>query len=193
MVTGRRGAARSETARLAILHATTSQFVAHGWEHLTTEGIAAEAGVGKQTIYRWWRSKSALIAECMLEGLLLPDSFLPADTGDVRADLATWLETILRFADEPRSAELLRSLIAAAAEDEQVGMRLRDALGAASALVSRLESARARGELPRDAPIAAIGDALVGAIVLRVLARAPTEPGLARELVDTILGRDRGA
>ena len=57
----RPGAARSEKARLAILQATAELIAINGYEHLTIEGIAARAKVGKPTIYRWWASKSELI------------------------------------------------------------------------------------------------------------------------------------
>ena len=57
---------------VAILDATARLFAERGYDHLTIEGIAAEADVGKQTIYRWWPSKGALVADCLLEGMLLP-------------------------------------------------------------------------------------------------------------------------
>ena len=70
---GRRGPKRSEEARLAILHAAAARVVAHGYDHLTMEGVAADAKVGKQTIYRWWPSRSALVADCLAERLLLAE------------------------------------------------------------------------------------------------------------------------
>ncbi|MGO7983441.1 helix-turn-helix domain-containing protein, partial [Rhizobium johnstonii] len=70
MAEHRRGPVRSEVARMAILEATARQFEARGYDQLTMEGIAAEAKVGKQTIYRWWPSKSALVADCLIAGLL---------------------------------------------------------------------------------------------------------------------------
>ena len=53
-------------------------FAERGYDHLTMEGIAATAGVGKQTVYRWWPSKGAVIAECLLEGKLLTQPLAPA-------------------------------------------------------------------------------------------------------------------
>ena len=171
MGAGRRGAARSETARLAILHATAHQFAERGYDHLTMEGIAGEAGVGKQTIYRWWPSKGALVADCLLEGLLLPDRFLPPDTGDLRADLTARLEDVLRFIGDARN-----------------GRRLDESIFGGSALMTRLETAVEASALRRDAPIPQLIEALVGALVFRVLTRAPIEDGLAPRLVAVVLG-----
>src|SRR6187431_526693 len=120
----RRGAVRSEAARSAILEATARLFAERGYDHLTIEGIAAEAKVGKQTIYRWWPSKGALVADCLLEGLLLGEEFEPKNTGDLRADLVVWLDTIFGFLMHPQGEGLLHSLIAAAADNAEVGHRL---------------------------------------------------------------------
>lgn len=188
MAEGRRGAARSETARLAILRATAHQFADRGYDQLTMEGIAAEAGVGKQTIYRWWPSKGALVAECLLEGMLMPDRFLPPDTGDVRADLTAWLDDVLAFIDDEHHEALLRSLVAAATENVEVGRRLDESIFAGSSLVMRLETAVEASDLRADAPIQEIIEALVGALVFRVLTRAAVTPGLAGRLVDAVMG-----
>ncbi len=68
MALARSGPVRSEAARLAILDAAVALFAERGYDHLTIEGIARRAGVGKQTIYRWWSSKGDVIAEAILEG-----------------------------------------------------------------------------------------------------------------------------
>lgn len=151
------------------------------------EGIAAEAGVGKQTIYRWWPSKSALVADCLLEGLLFPDRLVPPDTGDLRADLVTWLNELLQFIDDAGNASLLRSLLAAATENEEIGRRLQESIGVGSELIERLESALETSDLQSDAPLAEIVEALVGTLVLRVLSRTPSDPGLAERLVGIVV------
>src|SRR6187431_1277588 len=157
----RRGAVRSEAARTAILEATARLFAERGYDQLSMEGIAAEARVGKQTIYRWWPSKGALIADCLLEGLLLGDEFETRNTGDLRADLIVWLDTIFGFLMHPRGEVLLHSLIAAAADNAEVGHRLYEDLGAMSALFARLEQGVADGELREGAPLREMGEALV--------------------------------
>ncbi|GAB3162291.1 TetR/AcrR family transcriptional regulator [Myceligenerans halotolerans] len=182
----RRGAARSEAARLAIIRATATQFAGRGYDHMTIEGVAAEAGVAKQTIYRWWPSKSSLVAEALIEGNLLPDHFGFPDTGDFRADVTTWLENILRFIDEPGNTSLVGSLITASAENPDIAPLLNDSLGAGD-FMARTREAVVAGDLAQDTPVQEIVDALLGAIVIQVLRRAPSRPGAARTLVDLLL------
>ncbi|GAA1937378.1 TetR/AcrR family transcriptional regulator [Microbacterium aoyamense] len=185
----RTGPVRSEGVRLAILEATARQFAARGYDHLTIEGIAAEAAVGKQTIYRWWGSKSALVAECLVEGMLLPHRLAPPDTGDIRADLTAWVDAVLTLLAEPQGETLLRSIIAAAAENADIGRRIRESLAGSESIVGRLEASIGTApNLTPGAPFEELSETLVGAIVLRALSRAPREPGDAARIVAAVLG-----
>ncbi|MGO1509358.1 MAG: TetR/AcrR family transcriptional regulator [Actinomycetales bacterium] len=193
--TTRSGPVRSEAARMAVLEATARLFVAHGYDDLTISGIAAEAGVGKQTIYRWWPSKSAVVAECLVEGLLIPADLTLPDTGDVRADLTGWVQTIFDSLFDSGTEGLLRSLIAAGTESDDVAVRIRDSLSGeegptgGKSMVRRLEESV--GQAPNlypGAPFDEIGEALVGVIMLRALSRQPPAGGDAARLVDAILG-----
>lgn len=188
MVGRGRGAVRSEAARMAILRATAEQLAERGWGPLTIEGIAQAAGVGKPTIYRWWPSKSALLAEALSEGVLLHPAPSPADTGNLRTDLASWLDETFRFSSDPESTAIFRALIAAAAEDDVVGARLEAANPAPEALAARLAAGRERGELPQSTDPMAMADALFGTVVLRTMRRAAYSPGDAEALVDSLLG-----
>ena len=189
-VTDRRGGApRSEAARLAILRATARLFLEKGFAQLSIEGIAAEAGVGKQTIYRWWPTKSDLVAEALIEGMLMPEQVVPRFDGTLRDDLARWMRTVLAFVDDPEHDEMLKSLVAAGTINPAIGERVRDNLGADADLVRRLEQGVSDGELPAEAPIASIVELLIGAIVLRIVARSDADDGEAERLVDIVLGR----
>ncbi len=185
----RSGPIRNEAARVAILKATAGLFESQGYDRLTVEGIAAQAGVGKQTIYRWWPGKSALIADCLLEGLILPETLTPPNTGDIRKDLATWLDQIFRLRDHPSGEDLMRSLIAAAAENADVGRRLHESIGANSSVIARLQAAVDVSEIRPDAPLEEIGEALVGAVILRALSRKPLPPDAIPRLVAVVLGQ----
>ena len=187
MTEHRSGPVRSAAARDSILDATARLFAQQGYDHLTMEGIAKEAGVGKQTIYRWWPSRGALIVDCMIEGRLIPLDIDIPDTGELRRDLDAWLESILTVVADPRGGSLLRSLVAAAAEDAAVGDRLAESLGADQTLSLRFASAARIGQLAADAPVDQLGLAILGAITLPILARRPIDLIEFRRLVDYLI------
>ncbi|MET4100540.1 AcrR family transcriptional regulator [Agrococcus sp. UYP10] len=191
MALPRTGPVRSEPARVAILDATAALFAEVGYDHLTIEGIAARAGVGKQTIYRWWGSKGPLVAECLLEGRLLPGRLTLPDTGDVRADMAAWLTTVFRVMEAEQ--RLVLSLIAAAAEHPEVGAGLRDSLTGSASISGRLDAAiGTTANLQPGALTGELAEALIGAVVLRALSREPAGPADAERLLDAVLGAPTG-
>lgn len=162
---------RSTAAREAILDATAQLFHNKGYDRLTIEGIAKQAGVGKQTIYRWWPSRGALIGECLAEGRLIPVDFVVPDTGDLVADVDTWLRSVLSILDAPEGGALLRSLVAAATEDAGVGAHLGESLGVEKYLSERLRGGIRDGQLSADAPVEQVGRAILGAIIVESLGR----------------------
>lgn len=187
MALPRSGPVRSEAARLAILEAAVALFTERGYDHLTMEGIARRAGVGKQTIYRWWPGKGDVLAEAILEGLLLGGRRELPDTGDARTDLATWLGDLFALRASAEGEGLLRSLIAAAAGNAETGRRLRAEILAAP-LMERLSQALGGVDGPR---LNAAADALVGAVILRALSREEVDGDDVLLLVDAIVGAPR--
>ena len=61
----------------------------------TKEPAAARAGVGKQTIYRWWPSRAVLVADVLLEDFGSMELAVP-NTGDLTADLLTWARALAK-------------------------------------------------------------------------------------------------
>ena len=55
------GRPRSAASRAALLDAAYWQVVERGYGSVTAGAIAAAAGAGKQTLYRWWPSKGRLV------------------------------------------------------------------------------------------------------------------------------------
>jgi AcrR family transcriptional regulator len=186
---GRRpGAARNERARLAILRAASELIASQGYDHLTIEGIAARAKVGKPTIYRWWPSKSALIADCLVDDILIPDAFVPKSSDDVVADITEWFGAVVHFVNEAQNEILLRSIIAAAVDNREVALGLTHRLGATpESLDGRLRSAVASGQLIAEAPIAHISELLIGAIIYRIIADTGLGDADAAIYVHTVL------
>lgn len=71
-----RGRPRSDKAQRAILKAALGLVAEIGFRALTMEAIAAQAGVGKMTIYRWWPNKAAVVMDAFLT-LVGPGSAFP--------------------------------------------------------------------------------------------------------------------
>jgi len=149
-----------------------------GYERMSIEAVAARAGVGKQTVYRWWASKGGLVAEAVLTGHLPLRTAPLADTGDLRADLGGWLDELTAALSDDRTASLVRATAAAAADDEQAAAQLYERFTgpAHRAVVARLAAAVGAGHVRPDADLAAAADALTGALLYRVLTRQDAVP-----------------
>ncbi|SRR5579862_9155810 len=65
-VTRTPGRPRSQEARKAILESTLQLLQKTGFTDLSIEAIAARAGVGKATVYRWWPNKAELVMEAFV-------------------------------------------------------------------------------------------------------------------------------
>ncbi len=100
------GRPRSMEAHQAILDATLSLLSTQGFESMSIEEVAARAGVGKTTIYRWWDSKEALALEA-LQHLYAQCPII--DTGNLRHDLIAMIEDFVQFMEENKP--LLEGLI----------------------------------------------------------------------------------
>ncbi|GGS21003.1 TetR/AcrR family transcriptional regulator [Streptomyces griseoviridis] len=115
---------RSERSRRAIYDAALSLVGEIGYPRTTIEGIAARAGVGKQTIYRWWSSKADVLLEAFLD---LGDGPAPPalpDTGDLAADLKAVLRATVDTLRDPRFDTPARALAAEGVVDAELGRRV---------------------------------------------------------------------
>jgi AcrR family transcriptional regulator len=84
-----RGRPRSEKADQAILDSALRMLGTHGVAGTTIEGVAADAGVGKTTIYRRWPTKTDLILAAISN--IVPTGE-PPDTGTMAGDMAALAE-----------------------------------------------------------------------------------------------------
>jgi AcrR family transcriptional regulator len=156
---------RSEKSRTAIVTATRELLMERGFDGLTIEAVAGRAGVGKQTIYRWWPSRPALVADVVLEDA---DKILASvdHTEDLAADLVRWVGKLVASLTTARGLAMLRILTVAGMEHEDTGVRLRAGFSA-----PLHESVRAR--LVADGIDAAAAesaaDAIVGGVVYPIL------------------------
>ncbi|GAA1183779.1 TetR/AcrR family transcriptional regulator C-terminal ligand-binding domain-containing protein [Nesterenkonia xinjiangensis] len=187
----RRGRPRSAAAHQAVLAATARLLTCGDLEYddLTVEGIAAEAGVGKQTIYRWWPQKAAVVLEALLTGHLQLDFAQVPDTGDLRADLHTWVDQTLdeAFTEGYRSMarSLISALLAGAAHNE--GFQAVTRIWEDSPVADRLRQEREAGHLRADLDASSAAAAIASPLVLRLLTSGRPEAAWAHALVDTAL------
>jgi AcrR family transcriptional regulator len=161
----------------AILEATRALLAVDSYAELSMESVAVRARVGKKTLYRRWASKAPLVAAAVLDAYGRGGSFGVPDTGDIRADLQSWLIEHAEFIADTSNAALIRALIAAAAANPSDKNALYERLSAPqhAGLMTRLRHAAETGELRTDADFDAISKALIGILLLEVLTHTDGE------------------
>ncbi|WP_194814784.1 TetR/AcrR family transcriptional regulator [Nocardia sp. XZ_19_385] len=162
-------ARRSERARAAILNAATELIRELPNAKLTVEVIASRAGVGKQTIYRWWPSKGAVVCDAMLELDSGPDGLALPDTGDIRADLLPQMRGSVAALTDPGFESFLRAIYIEIQQDPAPGALYRERLllPHRAAIAERLTAAIVSGELRADLNLELALDLLLGPIQSR--------------------------
>lgn len=178
------GRQRNEAARTAILDAAMALL---GTARFTADEIAREAGVGKQTLYRWWPSKAAVVAEAM--GRRARDIAPVPDTGTVLGDLREFLAGTFTGAAEPANRNALRQIMASAQQDEHLAEAVAGFTAARrDALRSLLERAGRRGELPAGADLDLAVDQAYGVLWYRLLVgHAPLDRRAAEQLARALI------
>ncbi|WP_112239023.1 TetR/AcrR family transcriptional regulator [Kribbella monticola] len=175
---------RSERARQAILEAALELCQQQSFAGLTMEGIAKRAGVGKQTIYRWWPSKAAILLEALMERAV--DTLDFPDTGDLVADLRAQMVLVVRAFNDPMFSAYSRGLIAAAQSDPDIAAAVVATViqPRVDLCVERLQKAQKSGELRPDLDPHDVVELLYAPLYYRLLLH--TQP-VSEAQVDTIL------
>ena len=186
---GRAPHRRDENARLAVLHAADDLLVERGFGGVTVEGIAARAGVAKQTIYRWWPSKVDILLDTLIEDasrqLGIPG------TGPALAAARQYLRSLARFLTEDPAGKVLLALIGEAQHDPVMARTFHERYLGPQRESERamLQRAIASGELPAGLDLDATLDALCGPVFYRALTGAPIPPAFTDGLIANILER----
>ena len=184
---------RSEAARQAVLQAADGLLVERGFAGLTMEGIATRAGVAKQTIYRWWPSKTDVLMDAFIEDAA--EDLTPPDTGDLGHDLRGQLSRLAEFLTHSDAGAVFRALAGQAQHDPELALRLRTDHLSQQRERDRLPLLRAieRGQLPHDIDLDSAVDRLVGPVYYRVLVTGqPVARDFTDFLVAEFLGRATG-
>jgi AcrR family transcriptional regulator len=164
------GRPRSEQARMAILHSTLKLLGQNGFPELTIEAVAAHAGVGKATVYRWWPNKAALIADAFASSTTRKLHF--PDTGSVRTDMSQQMRQVIKVFLS-RRGRIVSAILGGGQSDRDLIAAFRERF-----LWPRRQEAYAtlrrgilRGELRRNVDMDLLLDSLYGPIYMRFLIR----------------------
>ena len=181
----RPGRPRRRSTDDAITTAALDVLAERGFQAATIEAIAERAGVGRNTIYRRWRSKEELIADALRE---LTTDFDVWRSDDLFTLLLNWLRDFSRTFSDPLLGRLLagvlgelqRNPVFADVYAERVVRPRRDAL------LGRLREAQEQGELRADVDVEYVADLLGGALLLRLLPLGL--PAVGQSYAEKLLG-----
>jgi len=177
-----RGRRRAEDVRRATLAAAAELLLSEGVGSVTFSKVAAQAGVSKMTLYKWWPSPGALAFDAYYSAL--EETLAFADTGDVRRDLTTQLHAFVGLL--ALRGDIVAGIIGGAQSDPDLAAALSEhyVQQRRRLAVDRLALARQAGQVREGVDLESIVDQLWGACYHRLL--LPVEP-LTTEFVDKLI------
>lgn len=164
-----RGRPRSDQVDQSILKAAAALLAERGLAAMTIEDVAAQAGVGKSSIYRRWPTKGTLALDAFLVDFLTQQP--PVDNGDLEVDLrealSQWAATVV---GTPTGRSLV-ALVAEAQSDPELarGWIERVMMPVREQHRTMVERAIERNEVPAATDVDVIMDLLYGAAYHRLL------------------------
>ena len=174
---GRLRPGEREEREQAILDATLTLLVEQGWPRCTMAAIARQAGASKETLYRWFGDKDALLTALIHRESARTNAGVQAaldTTADPVQVLTEFSENLLRLLLGPRSIAINRATWSEAAgtDGRAAEILLREGRHRTGAIVERyLERLAAAGSLPVVDPGAAF-QLLYGLVIQDLQIRA---------------------
>ncbi len=164
---GTTGRPRSEKARLAIMQAAYELLYKAQPRDITTNMIAAEAGVSTATLYRWWPTKEAVLLDAYIGKV---NQAFPKTE---ESALATLNKHALRVGHifEGKNARVTLRLLMAIQEDETLRRSFWEQVcGPQMAFCeNQISEAIKQGELPPETDKRMFLDGVFGTLVARLL------------------------
>ena len=183
----KRGRPRDPEADGRILAAASALILLRGFESMTVDEVASNAGVGKATVYRRWSRKEDLAVAAMEQ--LYSDEIPSPDTGSIRGDLEAMFASVLGFVNSPAGLDHVRTTIKESMRDDRIATLYRDAsVRAEESATEVFERAIARGEVRRNTPVRTSVQFLGALVAMRAIT-GQEMPGAddVDELVDFVL------
>lgn len=167
-----RGRPRDPKTDERIIEAAAELLRRRGFERMTVDDVAAQAGVGKATVYRRWPSKDDLAVAAMerLYAIEIPEP----DTGSIRTDLTESYRSVVQFVGSPEGSAYLKMSIAESVRDERIAALYRRATERAEAQARKMfERAVERGEIRPEVDLNCCVQWLGGIIASRAITNRP--------------------
>lgn len=182
-----RGRPRDPETRAKILKAAYEMLNEVGFMDLTIEGVAARAEVGKPTIYRRWKNKTALAMDAFLEAVN-PELAFP-DSGSVKQDFREQMQKLVKLMNSSRGEVLANVIGCGQADNELIEVYRKNWL------TPRREDAKQifqrgveRGELREGVDAEVAIDALYSPLFYRLLLKhQPLTDEFVDELLDVVM------
>ena len=151
--------------------------------HLTYNAVAARSGIGTATLQHYWTSRVDAVTAAVEE--IIGSHPIP-DTGDLAADLRSYVREVGDLLSHPRARQVLGALIGEAASDPELASALREHVVAPrrAELVARLSRVPDDVLVPLDAAV----DQIVGPIYFRALIEGSTiDDQVVESIVDAVV------
>jgi AcrR family transcriptional regulator len=180
------GRPRSEKTRKAILKAAFRLLKRNGFEGVSTQQIAIEAGVSTATLYRWWDNKQAILLEAYLD--TTRDILPRGKRGSALARLRTYTLRIAEFLKSANGSVFLRLLLAI--QDDPAlrkGFYENVFLPRRAEGCAIVEDAIGAGELPDSIQPDFVINQLIGPQVLRALLGQELNASYAQRIFASVM------
>ena len=179
-------ARRNKRSRQAILVAATELLGEVGYTKLTVEAIAARAGVGKQTIYRWWPDKGAVVLDAYFSLVQADEGITFPKSDNLEADLRFVLRSTVDSLADPAFERRYRALLTAIQDNHTLAMALLERLLKPwlEATKERLRAAQGAGQIGDNIELDVAVELFYGPVYYRWLLR--TGP-ISRGYADTVV------
>jgi len=180
------GRPRSEKTRKAILKATFRLLKRNGFDNVSSQQIAGEAGVSTATLYRWWDNKQSILLDAYLE--TTRDILPHGKRGSPLARLRTYTLRIAEFLRSANGTVFLR-LLSAIQEDPALrkGFYENVFLPRRAEGCAIVQDAIDAGEIPNGVQPDFIINQLIGPQVLRALMRQELNAKYAQRIFDSVM------
>ena len=177
---------RSEEAKQKVLSAAQDVVGDLSVDGFTVEEVAKRSGVAKTTIYRHWPNGNRLMIEalgCMVH------TFPTPNTGSLAGDLEAFMGNMLPVVSDPKLMQAMLGVVAAAASDPEIAeihaSMMAEQMGP---IVTIIDLAKGRGELPSDLDTNIILDVIEGPFFIRkMIRRKPIDEATLRQMVTIIV------